>query len=138
MTGDKWLWSFSREQKRCAVPTMLSGFLRRTRIHQLHNGMLAAAPRNQSPHSSGFYSNAMFSSEKKSPRPAATKTFVTNAAPDESGSDMTVVARRSRPIGSERTVNTAAVSFISAAQRSSLDAPKPLTQLENGLQLVRH
>lgn len=49
LTGEEWLRDISREQERCAVPTELSGFLQRTRIHQLHNGVLEAAPLNQSP-----------------------------------------------------------------------------------------
>lgn len=89
LTGEEWLWDISREQKRSAVPTVLSGFLRRTRIHQLHNGVLEAAPLNQSPHSSGFYSHVNVK--------ITTETFVTNAAPNGGGGGIT----RSRPIRSE-------------------------------------
>lgn len=69
LTGEEWLWDISREQERRAVPTVLSGFLQSTRIHQLHNGVLEAAPLNQRPHSSGFYSHVHV--KITSPRPAA-------------------------------------------------------------------
>lgn len=83
-----------------------------------------------------FILTLCFRQTKMSPQPAATDTFVTNAAPDGRGGDVT--AGRSRPNRSERMVNTAVVSFISVTQSSSLDAPKSLTQLENGLQLFGH
>lgn len=63
MTGDERFWNISLVHKRWAVPTILSGFPRRTCIHQLHNGILAEAPSNQSSHPSG-YSNIMFASDK--------------------------------------------------------------------------
>lgn len=133
LTGDEWLWNISRKQERCAVPTLLSGFLR---IHQLHNGMLAAAPLNQSPHSSGFYSNIMFPSDKNV-SPTCSDGHVCNKCGSRWKRGR-CTAGRSRPIRSERMVNTAVVSFISVTQSSSLDAPKSLTQLENGLQLFGH